>query len=90
MTTKTTGAEWKRFYSDKTYWPKQAYHEDEELIVDGEPWTWTDDMMTIADAAKITVSGGVVYLNENDKNGPTVEAYFKRWRKAQSVMPDRR
>ena len=86
VTTKTTGAEWKRFYADKAYWPEHAYHEDEEIIVDGKPWTWDAELMTVADAAKITVSGGVVYLKEHDREGPSVEAYFKHWRKAQSTV----
>lgn len=86
MTTKTTGVEWKRFYGDKTAWPEGTWHEDEELTVDGEAWTWDHDMMTIADGAVLTVAGGIVYLNEGDTDGPSVETHFKRWRKAQSTV----
>ena len=86
MTTKTTGAEWKRFYADKAYWPEHSYHEDEELVVGGMTWTWEEEMTTIADAAVITVAGGIVYLADGNTEGPSVESHFRRWRKAQTTV----
>ena len=83
MTTKTTGAEWKRFYSDKKAWPKGAYYEDEDVTVDGRPWTFEDTYLLVSDNAKITVSGGTVFLMEDDKDGPTLESHFKNWRNQQ-------
>lgn len=35
MATKTTGAEFKAFYSDKAWWPDGTWHEDEEVSIDG-------------------------------------------------------
>lgn len=86
MATKTTGVEWKRYYSDKTAWPDGCWHENEEFIVDGLEWVWDKEMMAIDDAAVISISGGIVYLNQDDTQGPTVEAHFKRWRKMQNTV----
>jgi hypothetical protein len=86
MSAKTTGAEWKRFYSDKAWWPEGAYHEDDEIIVNGAVWTWDEDPMSIRDESIVTVAGGIVYLKEDAHDGPSLEAYFRRWRKAQNTV----
>lgn len=85
MATKTTGIEWKCFYNDDVAWPKDAYHEDEEMTVDGKIWA-DMDMMEIPDIAIVTVAGGVVYLKKDNTTGPTLEAHFKRWRKNQNTV----
>ena len=81
---KVTGAEWNRFYSDAEWWPDGAWHEDEDLTVDGEEPPEDFDFATVPDSAMINLSGGVVYLNVR-KEGPSLEAYFKRWRKRQTT-----
>ena len=87
MTTKTTGAEWSAFYADKSAWPEDAWHEEETVTVDGtEIDTLEFDPANLPPNARVTVSGGVVFLNEESTNGPTLEAYFKSWRKKQTTV----
>lgn len=86
MATKTTGAELKRFYADKEFWPDEAdyYHEDEWLVVNGvEPKDFeTVNIDDLADTDEIKLSGGQVC---NAPGEPSFETYFKRWRKKQSI-----
>lgn len=86
MTTKTNGAEFKRFYTDEAYWPQDSgntYHEDETVLVNGGEH---DDYETVPDDALVTVDGGIVLGPQWDGNEPSFEAYFKRWRKLQSTI----
>lgn len=81
---KTTGAEFKAFYSDKIAWPEGAWHEEETITVDGK----VDDdydIEKIADAAKVTIEGGIVFKNDQATNGPTMEFHFRAWRKRQNT-----
>lgn len=89
MAVKTTGAEFKRFYTDPAFWPPEAashkdnvWHEDELISVDGEQREEGFDFDTIPDSAQVTVEGGVVF---GLKDEPSFETYFKRWRKLQST-----
>ena len=82
MTVKTTGAEWNRFYADKTAWPEGTWHEAEQIKVDGEEAG--GDLTSIHGSAVVTVSGGVVYFDEVHE-GPSLEAHFKRWLKKQTT-----
>lgn len=86
MATKTTGAEWKRFYADPQFWPEGAWHEDEEVTIDGRTAGDDDDLSMLNDTAAVTVAGGIVFVQANDDDGPTLEAYFKRWRKQQNTV----
>jgi hypothetical protein len=87
MTTKTTGAEWSAFYADKSAWPEDAWHEDETVTVDGaEVDNLEFDPANLPPNARVTVSGGIVFLNADSTNGPTLEAYFKSWRKKQNTV----
>jgi hypothetical protein len=86
MPIKATGAEWKRFYADPAAWPEGAWHEDEEVKVDGVLADDNVDLAEVLDTALLSISGGVVYLHEADDEGPTLETHFKRWRKAQSTV----
>ena len=85
MTVKTTGAEWKRFYGDDSAWPEGAYHADEEITVDGKELDWEVDMMSVSDSAVLSIFGGIVHLKDDDNNGPSLEAHFKRWQKQQNT-----
>jgi hypothetical protein len=85
MSVRTNGAEWKRFYADPTFWPDGAYHEDEEITINGEAADWGVDLTAVADDAVMTVSHGVVFLGEDD-SGPSLETHFKRWRRAQTTV----
>ena len=85
MSIKTTGAEWNAFYADKEAWPKGAWHEDEDLTIDGK-WAGEDyDLANIAPAAAVSVSGGIVYLDGAGAEGPSLESHFRTWRKKQST-----
>ena len=83
---KTTGAEFKAFYSDKTAWPEGAWHEEETITVDGEVDDDYDfDIEQIADAAKVTIEGGIVFKDDQATDGPSFEAHFRAWRKRQNT-----
>ena len=87
MATKTTGAEWSAFYDDKSSWPDGAWHEDEIVTVNGiEVDTSYFDASKLSPTAKVTVSGGIVFLASDATDGPTLEAHFKGWRKRQSTV----
>lgn len=86
MSIKCTGAELKAFYQseDPEFWPDGSWCEDEEITVDGAPVT--ENYQQIPDAAKVTVAGGYVFFAGKDGDlGPSFEAHFKRWRKAQTT-----
>lgn len=90
MAAKTTGAEFKRFYVDNDFWPDGVWHEDEFLIVDGEEYE--GEVSKLEDHAKVSINGGSVMFDGpdgkcpwGDKDGPSFEAYFKRWRKKQTT-----
>lgn len=92
MTTKTTGAEFKRFYSDPEYWPETEkdgqdgpWHEDEIIEVDGQARGPDAELSDIADTAAVRIDGGAVYGSRFKGDGPSLETYFKRWRKAQTT-----
>jgi len=84
MSIKTTGAEFKRFYFDDSYWPDGTWHEDEDLDVDGAPIHEDLAIEDIPDTASVKVTGGVV-MGLPDDSAPSVEAHFKKWRKAQNT-----
>lgn len=93
MSVKATGAELKAFYSDKTFWPDpgksvndHTWHEDEEILVDGVALDPDADIMGVADDAKAVIAGGVVRGPKwGDSEGPSFEAYFKKWRRRQGT-----
>lgn len=86
MTTKTTGAEWKRYYSDLSAWPDGAYHDDQLIVVDGvDSCEFDIDLSTVADSAQITIECGMYFSSEKDAEGRSLEAHFRRWRKSQSI-----
>lgn len=89
MTTKTTGAELKKFYNDSTFWPTPggAWHEDETIEVDGVPLDEAD-IDSIPDTVVVKVTGGIVLGLGPEPGGdePSFEAYFKRWRRQQNTV----
>ena len=86
MTAKTIGAEWIKFYADDVFWPKGAWHEDEEITIDGKPWSEDEDLAQPPAVGEMTVSGGIVYLSSDHREGPSLEAYFRRWKKLQDTV----
>lgn len=84
MVAKTTGAEFKRFYQDPEFWPSDAFHEDVIFKVDGHMQEDGIDVQTLRDDSVVTIEGGIV-LGVFKDNEPSVEAYFKRWKKQQTL-----
>ncbi len=82
MTVKTTGAEFKAFYQDPAIWTDGLYHEEEEIVVDGQVRSLEDDMLALSDIAKVTISGGFVSDEEGRDHG-TLEALFRKWKQRQ-------
>jgi hypothetical protein len=81
---RTTGAEFWRFYEDKTYWPEGSWHDDTSLTVNGKE---VDDYTreNIPDDSKLVIEGGVVYLDERGNDDAGFESFFRKWRKAQDT-----
>lgn len=55
---KMMGCEWKRFYADAEFWPDGAWHENEEITVDGEEPGDDFDLSSVPETAILTVSVG--------------------------------
>lgn len=92
MAIKTIGAEFKRFYSDKEFWPEPdtksgayVWHADELITVDGEEIDWDFDLTLVPDEARMTIEGGCVTDERNPDKDQSFEGYFKKWRKKQST-----
>lgn len=85
MAVKTVGAEWSRFYSDKEAWPEGAWHEDEDVTVNGARPGDDFDFSEVPNEAQMTISGGIVFMKSDDDDGPSLEVHFKRWRKRQTT-----
>jgi hypothetical protein len=84
MATKTTGAEFKAFYEDKTFWPEDVWHEDEEVTIEGAATPEDFDLSSVPDAAKLVLANGYVTNEDGDDLG-SFEGYFRKWRKKQTT-----
>ena len=84
MTIKTTGREFKQFYNDNSWWSPETWHEDDEISINGAERDDEMELGAIPDDVIVSISGGVV-LGLPDGKQPTLEAYFKRWRKEQNT-----
>lgn len=84
VSTRTTGAEFKAFYEDKTFWPGGTWHEDEEVTVDGTAVPEDFALSEVADEARLVLVGGYVTNEANDDLG-SFEGYFRKWRKKQTT-----
>ena len=80
---KVTGAEWKRFYTDDEAWPAGAWHDGEDIEIDGA-LAPDIDLSEVSDDSIMKLSGGAMYMNDTDE-GSSFETYFKRWRQSQST-----
>lgn len=84
MAVKTSGAEWKRYYTDTSVWPDGWWHEHEEITVDGV----TDEERApseIEDGAVVVIKGGIIFKGGYDSPGMSVEDHFRKWRKTQTT-----
>ena len=86
MPVTTNGAEFKRFYTDRSYWPEVAWHEDSitELIeVNGaKP---ESDVYHISDDDEVKILNGVVLLDWGGNKSTDFVAFFQKWLKLQST-----
>lgn len=92
MTTTCTGAEFKRFYNDPKYWisPEQSpddhtWHDDGMLSVNDVEQPDGIDSEKLKDTDRVTIDGGVVFGQVVGSREPSLESYFKRWKKEQTT-----
>lgn len=90
MPTKTTGAEFKRFYNDESFWPNDdgaTFHDEGVITIDGVVYEYglDPDNDPIPDDAEVIIEGGTVYGPNWDGDEPSLETYFKRWKKKQNT-----
>lgn len=92
MTTTTTGLEFKRFYSDRTFWQQggETYHDDTLFVVDGRPLQDDEDPADIPDRAILEIRSGFVIGIPKGVAGGVEEMdlgeYFLLWQKTQSTV----
>lgn len=86
MSVKMSGAEYKRFYSDPEFWPEGVWNEDAEITVDGNEQPDGIDVETLSDNAVVIIEDGVVCGPQWEfGDSPSLETYFRRWRKKQTT-----
>lgn len=84
MSVKTTGAEFKEYYHDETYWVKDAWYDYHEVKVNGE---YVEDIEAdMPDDAQVVIESGVVYIPVQSESGMeekevSLITHFKTWRK---------
>jgi hypothetical protein len=94
---KTTGAQFKRFYGDKSFWPDPPsgpdgkrdalWHEDETITVDGVECNLDYELSAVPENSIVTISGGAMYGGSWEHGeGPSFEAYFRKWKKQDSMV----
>lgn len=78
---KTTGKEWKEFLHS---WPKDAWYDDCDEMIDGTPLGDTGlDWDQIPDAAKVEVTCGS-YFPDRESEGEDITKAFRKWKKTQT------
>jgi hypothetical protein len=88
MPVKTTGAEFKRFYDDKTIWVGDMFHEGEVITINGVEQDEYNhpDYATLADGDQIIIAYGVVYEDSTaEKEIGSFEGLFRKWRRQQTT-----
>ena len=85
MTVKTSGKDFKQWYNDDAEWPKDAYHEDETIKINGRPRSFEcDELQTVADADEIALSGGRIYTDDVSGKSVSMEGALRRWLRKKS------
>lgn len=85
MTTKTTGAEFKRFYTDESVWTEGIYHGDDEMTLNGKRYGPGEfPYEDVQDDATVTLHAGFVANEKGDDLG-SFEGEFIKWRKRQTT-----
>ena len=82
---KMLGVEWKLFYSDESVWVGGAWHEEEQITVNGDDISPDLDLSSVDDCDIITLSAGVFYHTEEvTEDAGSLESEFKKWRRKQT------
>jgi hypothetical protein len=93
MSIKTTGRDFKRFYTDDAVWKPAgskdgAYFDDVTIYVNDADWdAGGKDYEDIPDDATVSFSGGSWYPDQDTAaqyESRNFETVFKKWRKAQT------
>lgn len=82
MSVKTTGLEFKKFFTDDDFWPEGWSHEGVIMINRGDCIEF--DMDDIKDDAIVCFQHGVV-LDEEYASRGSFESFFKKWRRKQTI-----
>jgi len=87
--TKLNGAEWKAFYSDKTFWPEgedSRIHDDVVIHLNGQP---SNQMMadpdSISDTDELIIESGYVATRQQEYICD-LDWYFKGWKEKQTSV----
>ena len=78
MAVETSGAEWKAFLGDDSFWPEGAYCDDWVIVVDGTEYV--GDVGKIEDSAKVVIECGVVMVDGKDSGAVQLTSFFNKWR----------
>ena len=85
MTVKISGKDFKQWYCDDTEWPKDAYHEDETIKINGRPRSFElDELQTVSDSAEISLRGGRIYTDCYAGKSVSMEGALRQWLKQKS------
>ena len=79
---RTSGSEWKAFCASL---PDGWWHEEDMITVDGKSADDSVDLNCVADNAVMTISGGILHLDQEGNNGKSLEYTFRFWRKRSDV-----
>jgi hypothetical protein len=85
MSVKMSGAEFKKFYEDDEFWPDGVWHEDAQISVDGEDRPDGVESNEVSDTSVVVIEGGALFGEQWEYEGPSLETYFRRWRKKQTT-----
>lgn len=80
---KTTGAEFRAFYTDPAIWKEGVYHEDGIFLVGDEELDFSEDLESVPPNAVMKIDGGVIFDGDECLD---FEKVFRRWKKAQAVV----
>ena len=80
---KTTGAEFRAFYTDPAIWKEGVYHEDGIFLVGGEELDFSEDLESVPPNVVMKIDGGVIFDGDERLD---FEKVFRKWKKARTVV----
>lgn len=92
MTVKMTGAQFKRYHTDKDpqTWPGEdngdTFYDEVVFYVDGVEQIDDIDHSSLSDSAIVAIQGGVIISTDSRIDGISVEAHARRWMKRQNTV----